>query len=90
MERRSLHLLQLLLLFAFIHLIISSTATNSSRIMRVMKEVKENPLQEEAVQVSTESIAEQEEASRNDSVLEIEDYQGSGANNRHSPPSEGN
>ncbi|PKU73855.1 hypothetical protein MA16_Dca012002 [Dendrobium catenatum] len=73
MERRSLHLLQLLLLFAFIHLIISSTATNSS-----------------SKQVSTESIAEQEEASRNDSVLEIEDYQGSGANNRHSPPSEGN
>ncbi|KAH0452170.1 hypothetical protein IEQ34_019469 [Dendrobium chrysotoxum] len=41
-------------------------------------------------QVSTESKAELEEASGNDSVLEIEDYQGSGANNRHSPPSDGN
>ncbi|KAL0908474.1 hypothetical protein M5K25_022971 [Dendrobium thyrsiflorum] len=90
MERRSLHLLQLLLLFAFIHLIISSTATNSSRIIRVMKEVKGDPLHKKAVQVSAESKEEQEEASRNDSVLEIEDYPGSGANNRHSPPSDGN
>ncbi|XP_020572804.1 uncharacterized protein LOC110019478 [Phalaenopsis equestris] len=91
MESRSIRLLQLLLLFAFIHLIISSTADDSSsRIRRVMKGVKETRFHKETVQVSSELKADEEKVSINDRVLDIEDYPGSGANNRHSPPTDGN
>ncbi|KAG0476204.1 hypothetical protein HPP92_012633 [Vanilla planifolia] len=79
-------ILLLLLLYALNNLIISIAVSDSS-MPRMTGQVRVTPVSSGAVLVRTQ---EEEDRSRERMDVEINDYPGSGPNNRHTPPLEGN